>query len=314
MADTVTLAYHRLAESDVQFGTSIASGIAFCRNAELEDGTFVTHPRYKKHVKRLLDTPDEELPVLLFERGGKPYGALVCFACHQCTVREEVMGYSGDYAAVLSARLKERYGADFVTLFLLGTCGDVNQNDPNPENTFPNHKGIGERLAGFFASSVSSIAPIGNGVDIVTETVTVPRRSALLADNMTRLAEFTKDSTPMRLHNLVSYTSVPRPEASELVVQCMRIGDILIACLPGEIYTAFGRRIKESSPFAHTIVVENCNSYCGYIPTAEVFDPERDRLYETALCGHSCHVPEAGNMLADAALALADRLHKEYTK
>ena len=48
--------------------------------------------------------------------------------------------------------------------------------------------------------------------------------------------------------------------------------------------------------------------------TAEVFDPERDRLYETALCGHSCHVPEAGNMLADAALALADRLHKEYTK
>ena len=43
-------------------------------------------------------------------------------------------------------------------------------------------------------------------------------------------------------------------------------------------------------------------------------DPARDRLYETALCGHSCHVPEAGNMLADAALALADRLHKEYTK
>ena len=193
VADTVTLAYHRLEDSNVSFGTSLATGIAFCRNGELEDGTYVTHPRYKKHVKRLLDTPDEELPVLLFERDGKPFGAIVCFACHQCTVREEVMGYSGDYAAVLSARLKERYGPDFVTLFLLGTCGDVNQHNPYSQDPIPVHKEIGNRLADFYENSVAATAPIAAGVGSAAELVSVPRRSALYEDNLDQIAAFSKD-------------------------------------------------------------------------------------------------------------------------
>lgn len=306
-ADAVILAYRRLAESEVRFGTSMTEGLAFCRNAELEDGTYVSHPRYKKGVKRLLDEPDEELPILLFERDGKPHGAIVCFACHQCTVREEVMGYSGDYAAILSQRLKERYGADFVSLFLLGTCGDVNHNDPNPQNPVLTHRELGERVADFLTASIAAATPLTRGgVATATETVKVPRRSAAYADNRARIEALTKgDASLMRLRNLITYVSVPQPTESELWVQCIRIGDVLIACLPGEIYTAFGRRIKAESPFAHTIVVENCNSPCGYIPTKEVFDPARDDLYETSLCYHSCHVPEAGDILADKALTLA---------
>ena len=310
VADTVTLAYHRLADGEVSFGTSLATGIAFCRNGELEDGTYVTHPRYKKNVKRLLDSPDEELPVVLFKREGKPFGAIVSFACHQCTIREEVMGYSGDYAAALSTRLKERYGPDFVTLFLLGTCGDVNQHDPFSKDPIPTHKEIGAKLADFYENSVAAAQPVGSGVASAVEFVTVPRRSALYEDNLDSIAAFSKDANPMRLRNLITYISVPQPTESRLAVQCIRIGDVLIACLPGEIYTAFGRKIKEKSPFSHTIVVENCNSSVGYIPAPEVFDPERNDLYETALCYHSCHVPEAGDILVDKALSLADWLYQ----
>ena len=310
VADTVTLAYHRLADGEVSFGTSLATKIAFCRNGELEDGTYVTHPRYKKNVKRLLDSPDEELPVVLFKREGKPFGAIVSFSCHQCTVREEVMGYSGDYAAALSKRLKERYGPDFVTLFLLGTCGDVNQHDPFSKDPIPTHKEIGAKLADFYENSVAASQPIGSGVASAVEFVTVPRRSALYEDNLDSIAAFSKDTNPMRLRNLITYISVPQPTESQLLVQCIHIGDVLIACLPGEIYTAFGRKIKEKSPFAHTIVVENCNSSVGYIPTPEVFEPKRNDLYETALCYHSCHVPEAGDILVDKALSLADRLYQ----
>ena len=310
VADTVTLAYRRLEETELRFGTSMTEGLCFCRDGELEDGTYVTHPRYRAKVKRLLDTPDEELPVLLFERGGKPCGAIVSLACHQCTVNEQVMGYSGDYAAVLSARLKERYGHDFVSLFLLGTCGDVNHNDPNPKNPVPSHKEIGNRLADFYENSAKASAPLGEGgVAVLTEAVTVPRRSALPADNADRIRELAAStSNLMRLRNLITYISVPEPTESRLLVQAIRIGDVLIACLPGEIYTAFGRRIKEASPFTHTFVIENCNSACGYIPTAEMFDPARDDLYETTLCHHSCHVPEAGDMLVAKALELAERI------
>ena len=39
-------------------------------------------------------------------------------------------------------------------------------------------------------------------------------------------------------------------------------------------------------------------------------DPARDRLYETALCGHSCHVPEAGEILVENALRIANDIKK----
>ena len=220
------------------------------------------------------------------------------------------MGYSGDYAAVLSEHLKERYGRDFVTLFLLGTCGDVNQNNPDPEKPIPPHTEIGARLADFYENSASAAIPIGAGVSTAAAVASVPRRSAIPEDNKKQIDTFSKDANPMRLRNLITYISVPQPTESALFVQCFRIGEVLIAFLPGEIYTAFGRRIKQGSPFAHTMVVENCNSSCGYIPTPEVFDPERNDLYETALCYHSCHAPEAGDILVETALALANRLYQ----
>ena len=245
VADTVTLAYHRLDDADVRFGTSEATGISFCRNGENADGKYVSHPRYKKNITRLLDTPDEELPVLLFERDGRPLGAVICFACHQCTVREPVVGYSGDYAAVLSRHLKERYGPDFVSLFLLGTCGDVNHNPTNPEIPVPTHVEVGAMLAERIKASFHAAAPLGDGgVATAIREVTVPRRSADFADNAESAAAFLKDTVQMRLRNLIAYTAIPQPSESQLLVQCIRIGDVLIACLPGEIYTAFGRRLN----------------------------------------------------------------------
>ena len=107
---------------------------------------------------------------------------------------------------------------------------------------------------------------------------------------------------------MMYYVSRPEPEYTDLAVQCIKIGDTLIACLPGEIYVAYGKEIKEKSPYKHTFVIENCNTYCGYIPTKNAFDPDKNNLYETSLCYHSCHVPEAGEMLVNKALELADEI------
>ena len=67
--------------------------------------------------------------------------------------------------------------------------------------------------------------------------------------------------------------------------------------------------VKKESPYKKTIVVENCNSYCGYLPTKECFS-EKSNMYEISLCYHSCHVPEAGDMITDKALELAKRINK----
>ncbi len=308
-ADAVILAYKRLDETEIAFGTSTAHGYSFCRNCELLDGTYKSFPAsYFGKVKRILDEPDEELPVLLFSRAGRPVGAVITFALHQCTVKD-LTGYSGDYASILSARLKERYGQDFVSLFLIGTCGDVNHNPHDPKYTKAGHVEIGEALADFYEASAAAAKPIGKGgVGAIKEGVAVGcRPSGQTPENLAKLARLSEKPN-LRFYNLAYYMAHERPSEKTLLVQCIRIGDVLIACLPGEMYTAFGRRIKENSPFAHTIVVENCNNAGGYIPTKEVFDPERDDLYETSLCCYSCLVPEAGDIVTDYALTIAERL------
>ncbi len=309
-ADAVTLAYRRLKDADVSFGTSMAPGLAFSRNFELNDGSYVCHGRGRTDIKRALSEPDEELPVIMFERDGKPFGAIVCYACHQCTAGgNPEIGYTGDFSSILSLRLKEKYGEDFVSLFLIGTCGDVNHVNPDPNVPLTNFRIIGNKLADYFENSVNAKAPISEtGVKSVKEFIEIKRRNPDMDLNRDKLRKLIDDKTIMRGRNMLYYISKKQPESTELAVQCIKIGDVLIACLPGEVYTDLGRKIKKNSPFKHTIVVENCNTYCGYIPTKEAFNPEHDNLYETALCYHSCHVPEAGDIITDKALELAEKI------
>ena len=63
----------------------------------------------------------------------------------------------------------------------------------------------------------------------------------------------------------------------------------------------------KNSPFARNIVVENCNKYCGYVPTREAFAENSD-LYESSLCFHSCLIPEAGEILQKEALGILKEL------
>ena len=47
---------------------------------------------------------------------------------------------------------------------------------------------------------------------------------------------------------------------------------------PAELFSIYGIRIRDASPFEVTIVSSLSNGYCGYVPTSEAF---RHRGYET---------------------------------
>ena len=91
----------------------------------------------------------------------------------------------------------------------------------------------------------------------------------------------------------------------EVAVQVMALGDVAIVALPVELFTDFGRQIKAGSPFRQTFVVTLANGWHGYVPTLEAFARGG---YEPRFAFPSRLVPEAGNLLTDAALALLHRL------
>ena len=306
-ADAIILAYNRLADVSVTFSTSEVKGACFNRNYLREGGYYGTQPG--PDIIRPIDGVDEELPGLMFEKDGKPVGVIISFSLHQCLTNEPVRGYSGDYAAILSEKLKEKYGDDFVSLFILGTCGDVNHLNPDPNATRYNYKTWGEKLAESFIESQKERVPVEGGVAAAKEFVTIQRRTNDKEANYDRLLQkFSASKSLMQARNMLYYISKKQPESTDLAVQSIKIGDTLIACLPGEVYMTYGRKIKAESTYKHTFVIENCNTYCGYIPSVEAFNPEKDRLYETSLCYHSCHVPEAGNILSDKVLELAEKI------
>lgn len=310
-ADAVTLAYKRLEDVELKYAETEVHDISFNRNFVMEDGTYVTHGRGRAGVVRALDGIDPAVPVVMFEKDGKPVGAIINFACHQCCLGK-YDGYSGDYSSILSKRLKAEYGSDFVSLFLLGTCGDINHVNPDINVPIPPkwYQHMGNVLADAVLDVVKDAKPVEGGVKMISKNVEIARRmpeKELVRELLQKW--MSKGDGFMRARNLVHYESVNRASSSELIVQGIKIGDVLISTLPGEVYNAIGKAIKAGSPFERNIVVENCNKYCGYIPNKEVFG-EHDDLYETALCLHSCLVPEAGDILRDEAVAIAKELAK----
>ena len=65
----------------------------------------------------------------------------------------------------------------------------------------------------------------------------------------------------------------------------------------------FGKELKARTSHKRVMVVENCNTYCGYVPTKRAFAEDCD-LYETTLCNHSCLVPEAGEQMVEQLLTM----------
>ena len=306
-ADAVILAYKRLDEVTVTYGKSMEDSVSFNRNYVASDGrifTFAKDPN-AKHLAGI----DPDVTVLTFWRDGAPIGTVTNFACHQaCT--GHLPGYSGDYSSILSEELKKEFGQNFVSVFLLGTCGDINHVDPNRTEPygFFRYREIGKILACRVLEAMKDAKEIGEGVSVAKESIRIEKRMADLEETKKRIAELLEsDKKLMRLRNIVFYEATNETDHLDLYVQAIRLGDFCLYALPGEVYVNFGFAIKERSGYEMKMVVENCNNYCGYIPTEEAFGENSD-LYEATLCHHSCLVPTAGKQIVEKALELGERL------
>ncbi len=307
VADTVTLAYHRLAEGNAVFGSSELYGYAFCRDYYLKRGVGVTFNAKNEEIDHMLSEIDPAVNVMLFKHGDTPVGALVNYSLHQCcgpATAQGLKAYTGDYASVLEKELKKVYGPDFVCVFLLAPCGDINHINTAHEKPYHTNVEIGEALAEKVLEALLVATPVAaDTLTVKKELLTVPTRQAEKYETRERVAELAAKGDMMRARNLVYYHATNKDTEKALWMQTVKLGDVALYFFPGEIFVDFGKQIKARTTAARVMVVENCNSYCGYVPTKRAFDSDCD-LYETTLCHHSCLVPEAGEMMVEKLLSM----------
>ena len=311
-ADAIILAYKRLRDGvEVSFGCGNVEGISYNRNYVLEDGELRTFGSSKKKVVRMLAGIDPQLPILTFHKDGKPIGAVISFACHQdCTGGNKMNGYSADYSGILAQELKKKYGPDFVTVFLIGTAGDINHvpNDPSVKLPPLWYQEMGRILAREAIRVIDGESlPIGEGVGVMKEEIDLPVRNLDLDAACKQIGKWADKNSMMRILNLAYYYTTNKVDHDLMLIQAIRIGKACIYVMSGEIYVNFGLRLKKQSPFEYNMVIENSNSFGGYIPTPEAFAEGSD-LYEISLCEDSRHAPEAGDMMVDRLLEMGAEL------
>ncbi len=313
IADAVILAYKRLGDDEVSvsYGTGIADGVGYLRNGELDDGTYVSQLRGRKNIVRTLGELDKSVNVLSFSKGGKKIGAVVNFSCH-LDATGGYMAYSADYAGVVSDILKEKYGNDFVSLFLTGACGNIGHVSHDESVPKSNYIGMGTIVGEEAIRVIENSKPTNGTVSVCKEMIKVEKRELdddainRYIDNLEK--ETVNHNISLRtLNNYMFYKNTNEKPYAELYFQVIKIGDVAIAILPGEIYSGIGIAIKEKSPYEKTFVAELSNSYCGYVPLKELFC-EKSFFYESMACAHSCLAHNASDIFVEKTLELLNRV------
>lgn len=297
-ADTVILAFKRLCDAECRFGTALVENVSYNR-------TTVRNSDETKSDETIAGV-DNELAVLFFENDGLKIGAIVNYACHQDTVYPDVPGYSGDYSSELSIKLKEKYGQNFVSVFVPGACGDINHIAPDvKEPAKYDHRRIGNILADATVEAYTCSSSITGRVFSKKEEFVMPKRVIGLEEFKKEAIRYLKtDQSIMRLQNLTAYYLQNEQSAKNVFIQTIVIGDVCIFVMPGEIFTELGLTLKNKSIYKYNMVIENANCFGGYIPTKQAFDTDYD-LYETSLCFDSCLTPDAGEFLVNKAIEIS---------
>jgi len=300
----LTRALEALRPAEIGFGHTYEWGVSQNRRVVMRDGTVRTHGTFDDPLALCLEGPiDPELAVVAVREaaGGPLLGALVNFSCHP-THHGGDTAISAGYPGVLADALKA-HGCP-VPMFLNGACGNVHTADPCHGGADPGMEVVGRTLAEG-AWKVMGGLEYSPTVALGGKSVTLrlPFRDLTpeeLAGTTHGAMRFGAPGTYDRvIPQLVEYVRREGMERAE--VQVLRIGEVALVAVPGELFVQPGLRIKEASHPAHALIVECANGRIGYLPHREAF---LRGGYETTFGPPSVLAPGAAEMIVEAAVKL----------
>lgn len=289
---------------------------------------------------------DTEVGVLVVDgTDGMPIARAVNFACHGVCDGGQYLEWSADFSGEMSAFMEEA-DPPAVSLFIQGAGGDVHPFDWWLGNLDSAHMHTHEdtRLLGEALGTEAMRAAQGCGMspeatlEVACEDVSLPRHrvrwtvqeaESLRDDLVTRLPPYLGDVWPEgtttanaavrhpevygRGANEISLAREQDYPPLEVRVQALRIGDLVVSAVPGELFNDLGRQIKDGRE-GPAWCAAYCRGYIGYVssrgpyddieevPLHEIVDMARyRRFYGTTTSPFS---PEAGEILVSRAVEL----------
>lgn len=323
IADAVAVAHARLRPARLAVGTSEVAGVCFNRRYRMRDGTVVFNPGAgNPDVRGAVGPVDPTVTALLVEtRDGAPLALWANLALHYVGTDDE-RAISADYYGEFARAVRRLLGDDCVGLLTNGASGDVNAIDL--EQAVPARRAARARLVAraVAAAAVNAALP-GRRHEVpllAAERVPLTLQRCPISAGDVALAAAIRDrpagaavepaafgfvvGQPIPDRQARTYAGevlalAAMPTAGSTEIQVVRVGDLALVALPGEIFVGLGLAIKAASPFAPTAIVGLANDHVGYVPTAAAF---AEGGYETWRTRISWTAPGAGEAMVATAL------------
>lgn len=266
------------------------------------------------------DLVDREMTVLRFDGAEGCVANLVHYGAHPTVLTSKSRAVSRDWPAIMCDRMERSTNA--LTLFVNGCMGDV------APRTGTGLAVGDDELAMWEAGGRAAVdaIEIWRGIkelralplSLLTDKIELPYRALpprAEVEAALRELEADKDQPgrPMadyRYYQAVLAAHDAEPEdAKHFVQSILALGPVALVPMPGEPFTRIGLRLRQVSPFQHTLVAGVSNGSNGYLCAQEAlcrggYEPWVARAYGARLL-----VEHIDDVLVDENLRLLERLH-----
>jgi neutral ceramidase len=215
------------------------------RRAEFADGSI--------GLGRNPDGPcDHELVVVKFEdMNNKTLAVLLNWPCHGTTSGQDNTEITGDWPGGAARYIKNQSGKDVIVAVTAGASADINPIY-GPGKSFKEIEAVGYHVGVEACKTIAQITtfPIKT-IQSINSTVTFPGKKS------------GNGYLPA-----TSYESAPDVE---IRLTTLKIGDLVLSGISGELMNEIGVNVKKQSPYSGTLIVTHCNGSSGYICTDKAF-------------------------------------------
>jgi hypothetical protein len=315
IADAFIMAYRRRQPAQFAHATGAVPGEVHNRRWHMKDGSVQMNPGHlNPDAVRPAGPTDPQFGLLVLRSPeGAPIAALGNLSLHYVGINGPNHSViCADYFAAFGAALNRCAGAPFICPLANGTFGDVNNCDfsrPAPTSRHPYHQI--ERVANVVAAEAWRIwsglreedfrddIPLGAKLTHVSFPARRPAPDELAAAQArVKAGEAWEDAEWLYAREIVLCAEAP--SEWPVPIHTLRLGDLGIVGLPGEVFTEIGLDIKARSPFPQTMNIGIANDTVGYVATDKALD---EGSYETRLCRHVRAPQGTGKLWADTAVA-----------
>lgn len=233
----------------------------------------------------------DQLVAVSLESGDSRLGVLYFYACHPTVLDHDNLSISADFPGVVRAHLRRRGNSSLPVAYINGAAGDISTRFSRRGSSFEELQRLGEIVATSVDTALSSAQPINaSPVGFARRTVTLATKTGK-TDHLAKAELASAEATVATLRDqgasegeirraIVDVEGILEDLARRkhylpqvpTEVQAIRIGELMILSVPGELFSGTGRTLAGLGDGAIVVVAGYANDYIGYIPDRAAYE------------------------------------------